>query len=218
MPEHMNIREAISAFRGFDSAKRERIVEAFEQALPAVSFAALAARIAKTTDSPVDVIQGLTHGLGGLVPVVVDNANLRRMMTSFLTRRDNDDVGDQPDDESFSALVNRLLLCDRALGLTSKAQTVLWGHGRVFKHSDTITQIRPLFFSDIKQQVDTAAIVHELRLEYRENGIESSLCVAMDQHQLQQLLDTLMRAKQKEANVRRLSQFAFLRHESEDGA
>ena len=74
-----------------------------------------------------------------------------------------------------------------------------------------ITQIRPIFMNDLDAAADSAVIVHELRLDFREGDRHDSVCVAMDEAMVRSLEAVLNRAMLKESNLRSNGQFNYMR-------
>ena len=110
----------------------------------------------------------------------------------------------------FADQLDRLLACEHSLGVTGKAQNILWGHGRVYRDAHILSQIRPIFLNDLESPADNAVFVHELRLEYSEGEENGAICIAMDQRKLQELTKVLKRAMIKEDNLRKSGKFNYL--------
>src|SRR5262249_6061184 len=142
----------------------------------------------------------LLEGIGSAAVVAARRPELLDPFVEQLTRLAG--ATDPTTAAPLGEVFRRLLKCERAVATTSKAQTVMWGHGRVFQEAHIITQVRPPFFADIERGAETAVIVHELRVEFREGAVSGSICVVMDGRQLDDLRDVLDRARAKEASLR----------------
>lgn len=82
------------------------------------------------------------------------------------------------------------------LSIAAKASTIMYEYENVYYKSRTITDIRPVFNTDI-DSVDAALIIHNLRIHYHKGEIHGDFYVALDTSDLQQLIDVLERAKVK---------------------
>lgn len=211
MDEPTNLKDAVGMFRRLAPESREAVVSALENEEPAADFQTLAARVAQATSADAKFLAVFLRGLSNLVRLTVRDQDLGRMLARFLVV----DAASSSPDESFEQQVFRLLLCERSIGLTAKAQTILWGHGRVLKSSHSIAQVRPIFFEDLAVNSDVGVIVHELRLEFQEDGNVRSLCVALDAPRIAQMIDVLERSLRKEASIRSAERMKYLQPQSE---
>lgn len=111
------------------------------------------------------------------------------------------DIPDQ-DKARFARLLARAIDRQRVIALSVKAGTILWRQGRVFAGADSITQIRPIFEGDPRPQAAGGAIVHELRIDYFENGARESVTLLLDAYRLDLLRQAIERAEAKEQSIR----------------
>jgi hypothetical protein len=111
------------------------------------------------------------------------------------------EIPDQ-DKARFSGLLARAMDRQRVIALSVKAGTILWRQGRVFAGADSITQIRPVFEGEAPPQAAGGAIVHELRIDYFENGARESVTLLLDAYRLDLLRQAIERAEAKEASIR----------------
>jgi hypothetical protein len=183
---------------------------ALERDGPAISVEALALRIHETTGADKDLVQGLVQGLPWLIEISVDEESIRRfgkMLAKLAVDKDDEKSVDLELTSQFS----RLLACEASIGTTAKAQNIMWGHGRVYRDAHIVSQIRPLFLTNIKAGARNAVIVHELRIAFQVDGKDESICVAMDLDKIEQLQGVLNRAMSKEHALRQQeSSFQYL--------
>jgi hypothetical protein len=106
------------------------------------------------------------------------------------------------------ALVNRLkarattILSIRALDLVAKAHDVLLEHANAFSTSRVISDVRPVFGEDVGAQPMGAVLVHMLSIVYRNAGKRENFVVALDEKDIDRLLEVLERAKIKQQTLR----------------
>lgn len=207
MAEDNDFNIALAWFVTQSIGEREQLVKACEETGPAISLPEFARKVAAATSLEENRVDALLTGLGGVFTFAADDPSLREFAREYLISLVS---GQQPSDGTVKAHIGRLLACDHTLGLSSKAQGVMWGQGRVFQRAQTLSQVRPIFPSDVSSDAETAVIVHELRIDYREGGYESAWSVVLDRHQVANLIHILDRALQKETSIRNGQRFRFL--------
>jgi hypothetical protein len=109
-----------------------------------------------------------------------------------------------PEDDKarFSRILTRAIDRQRVIALSVKAGTILWRQGRVFAGANSITQIRPIFEGDAPPQAAGGVIVHEMNIEYVENGARQSVTLLLDAYRLDLLRQAIERAEAKEQSIR----------------
>lgn len=213
MAEDNDFNIALAWFIARPLAERERLVKSCEATSPAISLPEFARKVAAATGLDGDRINALFTGLGGALAFAADNPSLREFASEYILSLVS---GAEGSDGTINNHIGRLLACDGTLGLSGKAQGVMWGQGRVFQRAQTLSQVRPIFPSDLSSDVETAVIVHELRIDYREGDYESAWSVALDRHQVASLIRILDRALHKETSIRKSERFRFLDIEAPD--
>jgi hypothetical protein len=106
------------------------------------------------------------------------------------------DISDQQKQELEERLTT-FLKFDGVLGVTSKAIDVVRDHERVFTRSRVLTDMRPIFESDIEKGPAGIALVHMLKIEYADVDGKHEFFVALDSIDLEQLRQQLDRADRK---------------------
>jgi hypothetical protein len=104
--------------------------------------------------------------------------------------------------------IKRFLALDRSLGLTAKAFDLLTEYDKVFCNARVVTDMRPIFTTDVARSPDALVLVHTLRIAYHEGGDLKAVYVAMDTSDVDSLLTTLDRARKKEASLESLAKQA----------
>ena len=101
-------------------------------------------------------------------------------------------------------LTSRLtkLLGLEAIDLSAKAMSVLLEQQHSFTSARVLTDIRPIFDYDASKPLAGAVLIHNLKIEYMENGEEREFFVALDKRDIQLLIDVLTRAQQKESGIK----------------
>lgn len=109
--------------------------------------------------------------------------------------------------EVFRGRLGQMLAVD-SLFIAAKAASVLTAHEHPFESARIFTDVRPIFgdakAEEIKPQA--AVLVHMLKLTLAGEETEREFYVAMDNRDLQTLIDALTRAKGKAAELREFVQ------------
>ncbi len=213
MPEPDDFSAALTTFCQMSPQTREQVVAAFERIEPAISVKELAKVAAAETGQDLKLLVSLANGIAPLVRLVIDDEHMLNLFVGFFTNRITIKQAQDPTVEDH---LGRLLRCEHSIGLTGKAQTILWGHGKIYRDAHVLTQIRPVFFKDISVEPGAAVIVHELKINAFEDKEEQSVCLAMDRPQLLALRAVLNRAIEKESTLRKGGKFQFLQSISDN--
>lgn len=110
------------------------------------------------------------------------------------------------DGELIPKLQNRLsrLLAASDLVALGKAIDVATEHDRVLHGSRVLSDIRPVFDSDVSTDPVGAVITHTLRVDYFQDGETKTISFALDDYDLAQLRDVVSRAEEKQKTMSRL--------------
>jgi len=100
------------------------------------------------------------------------------------------------------------LLSVESLLYPTKGPTVMLAHEYVFRHARIITDIRPIFGSDIRTHPSVAMLVHTLELTCQQGDNVRNFYVAMDKDDVNLLKEVSHRALLKADNLRSVLQQA----------
>jgi hypothetical protein len=103
------------------------------------------------------------------------------------------------DPEEVSRLTKTLtdLLSVPALSTKAKAYALRTDFANTFCDSKIITDLRPVFDTDVKDEPAGAVITHTLKLEYHHCGKHTEIHIALEKPDIENLLTTLKRAQDK---------------------
>lgn len=94
--------------------------------------------------------------------------------------------------------IRELLQSSESIQLIAKAMDVYNEHEKLFRSSRILTDIRPIFRDDNKRlSLGAAAIVHSLKIQYREGRHVNEVYIALDDSDLKALSKDIDRAKEK---------------------
>ena len=102
------------------------------------------------------------------------------------------------------------LLSVRPLSMLSKARGIHVDHENIFCAARILTDMRPVFDTDVSDPPVGCVIAHILKLGYHHSGEHKSIYIAMDKRDIDSLITALERAKDKAASVMANSSFSIL--------
>jgi hypothetical protein len=201
-----NFTDSIRQFAKLPLEKREQIVSVVRAGKSSINLQDLAIQVAQQTSTDFRTLQFLFEGIAPMVPFFVQEPELRKNITELMLQ----EVDAEHKTPELSAQIYGLLGSEDSIGLTGKAQNIIWGHGRSYSDAHIVTQIRPIFFSALEKPVKSAVIVHEIRLDYQESNSNGSHYITMDAEKINRLIDVLRRALRKEKSIREGKGFDYL--------
>ena len=93
------------------------------------------------------------------------------------------------------------LLSVRPLSMIAKARGIHTDHENTFCTVRILTDVRPVFDIDVKQEPVGFVIAHVLKIGYHHDGKHTSLHIAMDKADIDNLMLALQRAKDKALTI-----------------
>lgn len=100
--------------------------------------------------------------------------------------------------ERIAAILNM-----ESLDLVARAHDVLLEHQQTFSSARTVSDIRSVFGNDVADGPAAAVLVHMLSMVYYCDGERNNFVLALDEKDVDQLIDVLERAKAKSAALRK---------------
>jgi hypothetical protein len=111
-----------------------------------------------------------------------------------------------PDWTVFESAIGEALSSDNAVSLSFKALDLLDDHQRLYWYARVLTDLRPIFHSEVTERPAAMVVVHTLKLGYREGDATHDFFVAMDSVDVKTLITVLERALSKEESLRALAE------------
>jgi hypothetical protein len=104
---------------------------------------------------------------------------------------------------AFMPVVDKLLQTP-SLSTAAKARALLTD-GNSYCRSRVLTDVRPVFGTEITENPKAAMVVHHLALSYHGSGLEvSDVLVSLDSDDIEDLIGTLQRAQMKQKRLQSL--------------
>jgi hypothetical protein len=94
------------------------------------------------------------------------------------------------------------LLSTHAIAKSSKSLDLLFQHPRILTNSRLITDFRPVFDASATSPPSGTVICHQLKLTYQEVGGAKEIFLSLDLEDIEKLLRSLARAKEKDQSLR----------------
>lgn len=195
--------------RTLDEQMLRDLITAFTEMPPIMQHQKLATLLSSklTTISPESVAE-IAQTLIGMSSARLDlDAPISEFVGSVceaMEQSDDDQLRLAGEDcESFKGRLTELLSLEPLL-YPAKGFSVLYDRDHVFLNARTLTDIRSVFGSDIKEPPKAAAIVHMLNIAYRQNDSEKNFYIAMDSQDVTALIEVLQRALAKTESLKSL--------------
>jgi hypothetical protein len=183
------------------------LLKALREGRPSLSIEEIAEALASRLplergdlDGIFNLLVGLQGARGGL-ELSVDEfvAALRASLESS----NHEELRDlTPDWSAFQKAITEALADDTALAISAKAMDVMSDHAKRFCTARVLTDLRPVFRSDVEKEDPIFVMVHTLKLVYHENGEHLETFLSMDRNDLFKLRDVLGRAIKKEESLK----------------
>lgn len=185
-----------------DSKTVEKLIDALRLASPSLLIEDLASAVASqvqtlTEEEVVDVIEALIslYNFRDYSGTSIDKL-IEGISQAVQEDEELPDISDEQKQELEQRLAT-FLEFDGVLSVTSKAIDVVRDHERIFTRSRILTDMRPIFESDLEKGPAGVAIVHMLKIEYADLEGKHEFFVALDSIDLEQLREQLDRADKK---------------------
>lgn len=126
----------------------------------------------------------------------------------------DEDSTEPPDGDwgKFKTHLKKLLSMDSTLGMSFKTFYLSIQNEKTYIESNIFSDIRPAFYSQIDDGFNTAAIIHNLQIEYHKDQTHEVIHIVLDGADVGKLKEQLNRAEKKEKAIMRQfkNKIAFL--------
>lgn len=117
----------------------------------------------------------------------------------------DEDSTEPPDRDwdKFKTHLTKLLSMDSTLGMSFKTFYLSIQNEKTYIESNIFSDIRPAFYSQVDDGFDTAAIIHNLQIEYHKDQTHEVIHIVLDGADVGKLKEQLERAEKKEKAIMR---------------
>lgn len=189
-----------------DSTTVEKLMDALRQASPSLLIEDLASTLASrievlTEEEVINILEALISlfNLRDYSGISI-NKLIKGISQAIQEDEEFPKISDEQEQE-FGRRLATFLEFDTVLNVTSKAIDVVRDHERIFTSSRILTDMRPIFESEVENGPAGVAIVHMLKIEYVDLDGKHEFFVALNSIDLDQLRQQLDRADRKEKAI-----------------
>lgn len=151
-----------------------------------------------------DMIEALRSLYGARTGMDLPTEQFASELISAIRQREDDlRVADSVEVDRLEATFKRILSV-HPLSMMAKARDLLYEYENTFCDARIITDIRPVFDTDIQSPPTEVVIAHTLKVEYHHAGKHTELHIALDKDDIDVLLGALLRAQEKSATLNAL--------------
>ena len=195
------IRPALEALRGVTTSQVQALVAELDAPpmprSPGAFRQALTGKTAGYSETPTRLVNTML----ALAVVMARNPDVTVQQLADDVSSSEDLQVPVEDRPAFAKKVQVLLEC-RAIHLMAKATDLQLDRQAVFTGSRILSDIRPIFEKGKSDQSPAGAVVsHTLKIEYLRRGNHKEFFVALDQHDLDQMNETIDNAHKKAAGI-----------------
>jgi len=195
-------RDSIQLLIELTAENKESILKALGETDSSLHSQDFVSLIAEKTGMPYKKLKGLLSVLFNLYNVLdsidFSPSELSQVFANSLKQYDWIDDYDEGAIEDTKKFIKKCLGYHSTLGVTAKALGIMTQHNNVYRESKLYTDIRPIFksSSDVGNP-EAAVIVHNLKIDYYEEGDRKTMHLALDNSDIENLIKTLERAQSK---------------------
>ena len=201
---------ALVRFLSLDQTLCERLLDALSSAKPRLLVANLAtdlsSKVGMDEEELHDVLEMLTSLYVSLDRFEGSVEEFAGMVVETLRKMNRDDLTPTAGDwVAFQGYLARILSLHDSLGVTSKANEIMFENERVYCDARIVSDLRPVFRFHLEGGPAGAVVVHSMRLTYHEGRRLREFYIAMDKDDVEQLKKLLNRAEKKHEMIKALA-------------
>ncbi|MEA5618477.1 hypothetical protein VB711_11610 [Cronbergia sp. UHCC 0137] len=185
-----------------DTTTIEKLIDALKQVSPSLLIEDLASEVASkvqvlTEEEIINIIQALISLYNFRDYSGTSIEKLIQGISQAVQEDEELPYISEEEKQEFEKRLAIFLEFDGVLSVTAKAIDVVRDHERIFTGSRILTDMRPIFGSDLETSPTSVAIIHMLKIEYLDLEGKHEFFVALDSMDVEQLRQQLDRADRK---------------------
>jgi hypothetical protein len=173
------------------------------------SFTSSVKKIAEITamvkSLPQKTIEKIFYSVGGLVFILEKGSTVDEIVEDVCNLLEKESIVDFKNNskENFISRLSILLKSEK-LYYAAKASTLKEESNNVFIQSKVITDIRPIYSTNIDETPKKGIVIHNLHIHYSSEGEggHKDIYFALDSEELKELKEVLLRAEKKEISLK----------------
>ena len=199
--------DSLQVFLHLPKATMKSLIKELQASPPALYFNVLASQLTEKVALSTHDMQRILRVIGNLYSTyIASGTSVEKFIGDFQIGLQQTGVPTlsltEAEWDEFRGYLSQILMCERSVGITSKALKVMTDHSHVFRDAQILTDLRPVFRSNAEEPPDAAVIVHTLKIEFSEVGQRKRFFVALDSLDLKRLEASIKRAKLKEKSLK----------------
>jgi hypothetical protein len=173
-----------------------RLLSAITEVHPFVDIDSLVLEISpKMEEVSINDLQEILKAIHSIYSLRIQgNLKNTEIITGLINAVSSDDTFSQLSAEElahFEQRLTKLLAIDGSISIYSKALFLLQEYDSIFLNSRIITDVRPVFKAETKEEIAGALVVHTLKIAYQDASGSKEFYVALDSSDVKKLQEQL---------------------------
>lgn len=188
------------------------IEEGFKLTALVSSLSMLANKIAEVKKIDEDDIEDIFTSIGSLIPFLKDSSLVAELSEDIATVLTTTLKGKTKKPKGVIKQRLSFLLNSQHIYYAAKASDLITESENVYIRARLVTDIRPVFDKDLKENVIAGMVIHHLHIHYqsKEEGPHNDIYISLDSNDIKSLKEHLIRAEDKEKALKSVFQKAGL--------
>ena len=173
-----------------------RLLSAITEVHPFVDIDSLVLEISpKIEEVSINDLQEILKAIHSIYSLRIQgNLKNTEIITGLINAVSSDDTFSQLSAEElahFEQRLTKLLAIDGSISISSQALILLQEYDSIFLNSRIITDVRPIFKAETKEEIAGALVVHTLKIAYQDASGSKEFYVALDSSDVKKLQEQL---------------------------
>ncbi|MCW9679221.1 hypothetical protein FJR41_000035 [Dolichospermum planctonicum UHCC 0167] len=173
-----------------------RLLSAITEVHPFVDIDSLVLEISpKIEEVSINDLQEILKAIHSIYSVRIQgNLKNTEIITGLINAVSSDDTFSQLSAEElahFKQRLTKILAIDGSISISSQSLILLQEYDSIFLNSRIITDVRPVFKAETKEEIAGALVVHTLKIAYQDASGSKEFYVALDSSDVKKLQEQL---------------------------
>jgi hypothetical protein len=173
-----------------------RLLSAITEVHPFVDIDSLVLEISpKIEEVSINDLQEILKAIHSIYSLRIQgNLKNTEIITGLINAVSSDDTFSQLSAEElahFKQRLTKILAIDGSISISSQALILLQEYDSIFLNSRIITDVRPIFKAETKEEIAGALVVHTLKIAYQDASGSKEFYVALDSSDVKKLQEQL---------------------------
>jgi len=173
-----------------------RLLSAITEVHPFVDIDSLVLEISpKIEEVSINDLQEILKAIHSIYSLRIQgNLKNTEIITGLINAVSSDDTFSQLSAEElahFEQRLTKLLAIDGSISISSQSLILLQEYDSIFLNSRIITDVRPIFKAETKEEIAGALVVHTLKIAYQDASGSKEFYVALDSSDVKKLQEQL---------------------------